>query len=332
MRPPLRSVWGIQATGRGIGAPTDDRPFLRLARELELRAWVLADSLRHGGNPSALPGRGIEVARLREYQPGDEARDIDWRVSARRGRPFVKEYAQETESPVLLVFHRDRSLWAGRGGAKAMRAAEVLALLAAAALRSGDRVGLHLSGIQGEKGEGVQMEGGRRHLSRILHALVRPPSHVQALGLEVGMRQAGMTLKERSRVFLVGSFQLPEMEIRRARPELRRLADRHTLVPVRIRDREEGKLPPGTWAVLQDTQTGRYYRCPGNDPGRRVEGLLEGQRERVDRFFESLGLFIWNVDVDLPLLAQIEGHLRVDPGSRSIESPSPVGRTGPDHG
>ena len=79
----------------------------------------MADSLRHGDNPSSIPGRGIEVSGVREYQHGDEARGIDWRVTARRGRLFVKEFSQERELPLLVILNLTPTLWSGRGESKA---------------------------------------------------------------------------------------------------------------------------------------------------------------------------------------------------------------------
>ena len=130
--------------------PEQPSPFFSLAElialrgpahGLELGARRLTLSAQAGGDRSGYRGRGLEFDEVRAYQPGDEARDIDWRVTARRGRPHTKLYREERERPVLLLTDLGPGMLFGSQRLKSVQAAQVAALLAWAAARVGDRVG-----------------------------------------------------------------------------------------------------------------------------------------------------------------------------------------------
>ena len=178
---------------------------------LQLHLNALADSLLQGESPSSLLGRGMEVTGAREYQNGDEARGIDWRVTARRDRLYVKEFSAEKELPVLIVLHRSPTLWAGRGGVKAIRALETCGLLATLGIRSGDRVGLILSEAEG--GQVISPGNGRIQIPRILRALLSTTGPEAPHGLKPTLQSAGFLLKQRARIFIVGDFQMPETDL-----------------------------------------------------------------------------------------------------------------------
>ena len=298
---------------RKLRTPNSEEPLLLAERfrdasaSLELRLWALADSLQPGEHPSVVPGRGVEVVGVREYQPGDEARGIDWRVTARRSRLYVKEFTREREIPLLLILHRGRTLWAGRGDAKARRAMEVMGLLAAVGLRGGDRVGLVLSG-PGGKGF-LPPRAGRDQLPRVLMEMQEPLRPAASGSLTEALNRGRHLLRERGRVFLIGDFQLGPSTLADLAPEIRRLAERHDVVPVRIQDREEGRIPVDPPLLLEDPETGTQEWCRNRDSVLRIRNAIRRRAGEVDALFRSLGLRSWTVDVDEPLVEGVARHL-----------------------
>jgi len=300
-------IWPASRASR-IGNPSHLASVLHKASlGLQLRLNAMADSLAQGDNPSSVLGRGVEFSGVREYQPGDEARGIDWRVTARRGRLFVKEFSQERELPVLVILNQTPSLRAGRGDVKAIRALEASALLAAIGLRAGDRVGLLISGIGDDRI--VRPGNGRTQLPRILSELMAPPSMELPKPLREGLSKARFLLHQRARVFLIGDFQLPLSDLPDLGKGLEALGARHVLIPVRVRDSREGALPAGGSLLLRDPISGELKTYRGPDSAQELRSLLEEREQETSALFRRIGLEEWTLDVNEPLLEGIRRHL-----------------------
>src|SRR5688500_5374776 len=125
------------------GGPAVPKDILRQVRLIELRTRGLVDSIFGGEYHSVFRGQGMELSEVREYQAGDDVRNIDWNVTARTGHPYIKKHVEERELTVLLVVDLSGSEQFGtRERFKAERVAEIAAVLALSALRNNDRVGL----------------------------------------------------------------------------------------------------------------------------------------------------------------------------------------------
>ncbi len=277
-------------------------------RALRLQLQLMAEGLLQGGNPSSMPGQGIEVTGVREYHAGDEVRGIDWRVTARRGRLHVKEFSQEREAPVLVILHLTPTLHAGRGGVKAVRALEASALLAALALQEGDRVGLVLTGQGG--GRGAAPGRRRTQMERILELLLEtPPTEVRFMPLAEALEGVRRATRERSAFFLVGDFQLPAQELPALRRALSRLRERHTVIPVRIRDDREGDLPTSGTVYLSDPWNGTLRRHPGRGAAEALRRALARNDEAVEETFRRLGLAEWTLQVGEPVAESLRRQM-----------------------
>ncbi|MBV8607644.1 MAG: DUF58 domain-containing protein, partial [Singulisphaera sp.] len=144
---------------------------VRRARRLRFRVRPEAVALLAGAYHGARPGLGLTFAELRAYEPGDDVRHLDWNVTARQGRPYVRRFVEERALTLWLIVDVSASLRFGpEGRSKADRAAQAAALLATAAIQNGDRVGLLMISdrVEAELPPG----GGMRHLSRLVRALV----------------------------------------------------------------------------------------------------------------------------------------------------------------
>ena len=242
---------------RYVGVPPD---VLRQVKLIELRTRRLVNSLFSGEYRSVFKGQGMEFAEVREYQPGDEVRTIDWNVTARMGRPFVKRYIEERELTVMLVVDVSGSARFGTVDRfKSEMASELAAVLTMSAVRNNDRVGIMLYTDRVE--HVVPPKKGRRHGLRLIRdLLVHEPVGV---GTDLGGAASYMSrvLAHRSIVFVLSDFQDAGIE----RP-LKRLAQQHDVIAVTVTDPTEQALPDAGLLRLRDPETGAIVDVDTSDP------------------------------------------------------------------
>jgi len=203
-----------------------------------------------GEYSSAFKGRGIEFADVREYQPGDDIRTIDWNVTARSGHPFVKRFTEERELSVLLAVDLSGSGAFGTAErSKRQLCCEVAALIAFAAVRKGDRAGLLIFTDRVELF--IPPKKGSRHALRIVRELLAfEPTHVGTRFMAAA-EHIGSILRRRSLIFMVSDFIASDLE-----PATRRLAPRHDLVAIDISDPRDFDLVPAGLLDVRDPESG----------------------------------------------------------------------------
>ena len=293
------------------------RDILRKVRQIEIRTnRIVADSLA-GHYHSVFKGRGMDFDEVREYVPGDEVRTIDWNVTARAGRPFIKKFAEERELTLLLLVDVSASGHFGSGMQKQTqqcRRRSFACVLALPATRStNDKVGLVLFTDQIELY--IPPKKGRRHVLRVVREILffrpvhRGTDIVQAL--EFSNRMSG----RRSVVFLISDFQSAGIGIE-ARSPLRRAfsqaARRHDLVAVNIRDPREQSLPDVGVAVLQDAETGEVMEV--DTASRRTRelfaGLAQKSRDTLLRMLNAEAIDSLMLSTDQPYLGALISFFR----------------------
>ena len=247
LRWPFRLLTPAEAA---VPAKVDVAAILRKARRLRFRVrrGVVADLV--GAYAGAKAGSGLTFADLRPYEPGDDVRHLDWNVTARQDRPYVRTFTEERALTVWLLVDVSASLRFGPDGAtKADRAVQAAALLATAAIRAGDRVGLALVSDRVEAE--IPPGAGARHLARLIRALVAPPSRSRRPGLEVGLRALA---RSRRRALLVVFSDFLTV----AGPSTWKVAAaRHDVVAVRVVEPRERAIPAAGLVSLVDAETGR---------------------------------------------------------------------------
>ena len=243
-RPATFDTDGSAATHKGIAADLGELIGLRHeARHIDLvpRGRVLAT--RSGGHLSPFRGRGMEFDESRIYQPGDEPRNMDWRVTARSGTPHVKLFREERERPVWLVVDQGPGMRFGtRVAFKSVIAAQAAALLGWAASDNGDRVGGMV--FDGHRVVQHRPTAGKRGLLPLLQALANPPAADDAgaaLFVDTLARQFAPAIRSGSLVFLVSDFRGLEAE---NLTWMARLARTNELVLVHVFDQLEAAAPP----------------------------------------------------------------------------------------
>jgi uncharacterized protein (DUF58 family) len=226
---------------------------IQAVRQVEVAANRLASDTMVGAYMSSFKGRGMDFEDLRDYAPGDDVRHIDWNVTNRLGRPFVKRYREERElGLVLLVDISGSGEFGSTGLTKRRLAAEVAGTLAFAAARSGDKVGLLLFT---EETELFLPPGkGRRHLLRLLREILFFEPARRGTNPAAALRAVIHQVKHRSMVVLISDWLCP---LDHAQTQaLGQVNARHDLVCLHLHDPCEVTLPPAGIARFEDAETG----------------------------------------------------------------------------
>lgn len=293
----------IRRLGGGRREPdrVDRAAVTREVRRIELNARRLVDSHALGAYESIFRGHGIEFSEVRSYQPGDPFQAIDWKVTARMRRPFVKRFVEERELTVLLVVDVSGSTGFGtRGKLKRQLAVEVAGVLTLAAMRAQDRVGLLLFTDRCEKF--VRPVRGRNRTLRLLYELLAFRPEGRGTDLEGALDTAARLLPVRSIVFVISDFAVPGAMATPAgggaraadggggRAGLSRaltaLARRHDLVAIDVRDPAEERLPEAGLLEVEDPETDR--RAVVDLSNRRVREALAERARRDEARLASL--------------------------------------------
>jgi uncharacterized protein (DUF58 family) len=233
---------------------------LRQVRLLDLRTRGLVHSYFAGEYRSVFKGQGMEFAEVREYQPGDEVRSIDWNVTARMRRPYVKRYIEERELTVMIAVDLSGSGQFGtRQRFKSDLASELSAVLAMSAIRNNDRVGTMLFTDTVE--HVVPPRKGRRHALRLIRDMLVFRPRGRGTDIAGATDYLNRMLPSKAIIFLVSDFLSPNIE----RP-LKLLAQRHDLVAVTVEDPGELDLPDVGLARLSDPETGMVIDIDTSDP------------------------------------------------------------------
>src|ERR1700689_2744359 len=182
-------------------------------RQLEIRTPRMVDDTMAGAYHSVFKGRGMDFDEVREYSPGDEVRTIDWNVTARAGRPFVKKYTEERELTILLMVDISAS---GNFGSTALSkrdlAAELASVLAFSAIRNSDKVGLLLYTDRIERY--LPPKKGRRHVLRVVRDILYHTPEGRGTDSVKALDVASHVLHRRAIVFLISDFQSPGDPVR----------------------------------------------------------------------------------------------------------------------
>ncbi len=226
---------------------------LKKVRRIQILTSAMVNDLLAGQYHSAFKGRGMEFEEVREYQPGDDVRTIDWNVTARTGRPFIKSYREERELTVVLVVDISASQEFGtHRQRKSELVAELGATLALSAIQNNDKVGLILFTDRIERV--VPAKKGKRHVLRVIRELLYHQPLGRGTDVGMALEYVSRVMTRRAVIFLVSDFQSPAFT-----QPLRVLRHRHDLIPVVIRDRREKALPPVRFVELEDPETGERW-------------------------------------------------------------------------
>lgn len=277
------------------------REILKKIRQIEIRTNRLVTESLAGQYHSVFKGQGMNFDEVREYQPGDDVRAIDWNVTARMNHPFIKKFVEERELTVMLIVDVSGSgLYGSTAQSKRELAAEIGSVLAFSAIRNQDKVGLILFTDTIEKF--IPPRKGRKHVLRVIREI-----------LFFEPRRRGTDLNQALEFFLrvtphrSVSVVLSDFLGQNAQNRLRQANRRHDVVAVQIVDRHELELPALGRLILQDAETGELLEVNTGDERKRrrfAERRAQAQADLL-RALRSLGIDAIQLRTDQPYAAAL---------------------------
>jgi uncharacterized protein (DUF58 family) len=256
------------------------KELLKQVRQIEIRTKGLVNQVFSGEYHSVFKGRGMEFSEVREYQFGDDIRNIDWNVTARFGHPYIKVFEEERELTVMLMVDLSGSLMFGSVSKTKQRiAAELSAILAFSALKNNDKVGLILFTDKIEKF--VPPRKGRKHVLRIIREVLSFAPEGNATNLRGALEYMNNAIKKKSIAFLISDFMDEGYE-----KIIRIVGKKHDLIGIVLDDRREKEIPNLGLVKLSDAETGeeRWIDTSSN----RVRGQMILYRKEKEKIRNSV--------------------------------------------
>ena len=299
------------------------REILKKIRQIELRTNRLVSETLAGQYHGVFKGQGMNFDEVREYQPGDEVRSIDWNVTARMNHPFVKKFVEERELTLMLVVDVSASgIFGSHAQSKRELAAEIASVLAFSAIRNNDKVGLILFSDEVEKF--IPPRKGRRHVLRVIREVLFYEPKQRGTNLNGALEFLLRIARHRAITVIISDFlgtppsgnsnrsmrpqmMLLESLVQASLPALRQVNRRHDVVAVQIMDRFELELPALGRMVLTDAETGEVVEINTGDARKRTAFVERQARAQVElgRQLRSAGIDSIRLRTDLPYAKEL---------------------------
>jgi uncharacterized protein (DUF58 family) len=238
---------------------TETKQVLRKVRKIEIKTKRLVDGLLQGAYHSIFKGRGIEFSEVREYCPGDDIRTIDWNVTARMNAPYVKEFIEERDLTVLILFDVSGSSEFGSEKAKKWAAVELSASLMFAAMRNNDKVGLVLFTDKVEKF--IPPRKGKRHTLKLIRDMITYEPTSRMTDIKKSLEYVSKVTKKKSIMFVISDFFAEGFD-----KQLKMLRNKHDVIAVNLSDLREHEIPDVGYIQLEDEETGEQILVDTSDP------------------------------------------------------------------
>jgi len=277
------------------------KEIIKKIRRIQITTNRMVSDVFAGEYQSVFKGRGMEFDEVREYQPGDEVRDIDWNVTARYGRPFIKKVVEEREQTVmLLVDASGSSRFGSRDRFKSELAAELCAVLAFSAIRNKDKVGLIIFTDRIEKF--VPPAKGSRHVLRVIREVLYFQPEGAGTDISLALDYLNRVTRRRSIAFLVSDFEADGYE-----KALTIANKRHDMIAVMVKDPRERDLPPVGLINLRDAETGEDCLVDTSDTNLRRQFREEEERkeEATVKLLRGGGIDLMRVSTDQPYVPEL---------------------------
>ena len=288
-------------------APDEDiTEILKKVRRIELKTRGLVQGGIGGEYLSSFKGEGLNFEDLREYQHGDEIRDIDWNVTARMGTPFIKQFSEERELTVFLLVDVSAS---GNYGSVDMSkrelAAEIGAMLAFSAIQNSDKVGLIL--FSGDVELCLPPKKGAGHCLRVIREILHRKPTGKSTNPHTALRTLTNVSKRRCMAFLISDFlfELTSESVRSA-------SAKHDLCAIQLSDPAEIELPAGGMMRFADPESGDHVEV--NTSSQEVRQFYQKERlawqETVGRFFRKHGVDLIELRTDKDYIPALRNFFR----------------------
>ena len=256
-------------------------------KKIEIKTRGLSNHIFSGQYHSAFKGRGMTFSEVREYEYGDDIRNIDWNVTARFNHPFVKIFEEEREMTVMLLIDVSGSNdFGSRQQSKRDLTAELAAVLAFSAIQNNDKVGVIFFSSKIEKF--IPPKKGSTHILRIIREIVDFKPEENGTDIAEGLRFLTSAIKRRTTAFLISDF-MTGSDFER---ELRIAANKHDLVALRITDRREMDIPKVGLVKFRDAETGqeRWVDTSSRAWHNAYQKMIKDESLKLNRLFTKQGI------------------------------------------
>jgi uncharacterized protein (DUF58 family) len=284
------------------------REILKKIRQIELRTNRIVTETLAGQYHSVFKGQGMNFDEVREYQPGDDVRAIDWNVTARMNHPFIKKFVEERELTLMLVVDVSGSgLFGSRDQSKRELAAEIGSVLAFSAIRNNDKVGLILFSDEVEKF--IPPRKGRSHVLRVIREVLFFEPKRRGTDLVNALEFMARVTAHRAIAVVISDFLSSDGSVlpRLIQTSLRMANRRHDVVAVQIADRYELELPALGRLVLEDAETGDIIEVNTRNAASRDAFALRQQKQQAQlpRQLRAAGVDTIQLRTDEPYSAAL---------------------------
>ena len=268
---------------------------LKRVRKIEIKTRGLSKNIFAGEYHSAFKGRGMTFSEVREYQYGDDIRNIDWNVTARNNRPYVKIFEEERELTVMLMIDVSASRNFGTiSKLKKNQITEIAAVLAFSAIQNNDKIGVIFFSDKIEKF--IPPKKGRTHILHIIRELIDFYPEDKQTDIEQALEYMTNSIKKRCTCFVISDF-IDEHDFAHALAIANR---KHDVVALRVYDPRENQLPPVGMMYLRDAETGEQMWVDTSDKKLReaYEKYAFVREKELDAIFKRSGVDVANIRSD----------------------------------
>ena len=284
-----------------------NKEILKKIRNIHIRTNHMVNDIFAGEYESAFRGRGMEVEEVREYIPGDDIRDIDWNVTARFGHPFVKVFREERELTIMLIVDVSSSgLFGSYKQFKQELAAEIASVLAFAATKNNDKVGLIIFSENIEKY--IPPKKGTNHVWRVIKEVIEHNPVSTRTDITGALSYLNKVSRKKTITFLISDFICDNYE-----QALRIAGKKHDLISISITDPRELSLPKAGIVELLDAETDETVLIDTSDSDFRKGYSLLSQKKINERFelFRSASVDYIDIRTDVPYIDPIMKFFRM---------------------
>lgn len=253
------------------------KEIIKKIKDIEIKSEILIQEIFTGNYKSSFRGNGIEFEEIREYAEGDEIRDIDWNVTARQNRPFVKKYREERELNVFLMVDISKS---NRFGKIFEKIAEITAVIAVAASKNRDRVGALFFSDKVEKF--IPAKGGKKHALSILENFFIEGDMGSTTNLNSALEYFEKCTKRRSVLFIISDFLTEGYE-----KTLKRISMKHDVILINIKEKAMEKIVKGAIYVLEDLETGEIYEADTTFSAVNIENQMAPKHKNLIKVYSD---------------------------------------------
>ncbi|MDE7380546.1 MAG: DUF58 domain-containing protein [Muribaculaceae bacterium] len=285
----------------------DAKELLKKVRKIEIKTRGLSNNIFAGEYHTAFKGRGVTFSEVREYQPGDDVRDIDWNVTARHNKPFVKVYEEDRELTMILMIDVSGSeIFGAVGSPKRDMVAEIAATLAFSSITNNDKVGVIFFSDKIEKF--IPPKKGKKHILLIIREIIDFTAESEGTDIDIALQFMTNAIKKRSTAFLISDF----IDSHDYQKSLTIANRKHDVAAIQVYDERDAKLPDVGLIRAKDLETGSLIWIDSSSKGVRAayERSWYDQQQRLNTVVQKCGVDLVSVRTDDDYVKALLGLFR----------------------